>query len=51
MLRQRGHKGSLVLGVRREEGVFLSHAWVEHQGCPVNDRADISEDFRVIDRI
>lgn len=35
----------LRVGVRLADGNFAAHAWVESDGQPVNDRADIGQDF------
>ena len=37
LLHARGIDSQLRIGVRRREGVFEAHAWVEYQGVPVND--------------
>ena len=40
---------ALRVGVRREAGALLAHAWVEHRGRPVNDAADIASRFAPFD--
>lgn len=37
LLRRRGITADLVLGVRTIMGPFEAHAWVEHEGRPLND--------------
>ena len=37
MLAPRGLSTELKLGVRRENGRFLAHAWVEWRGRAIND--------------
>ena len=39
----------LCIGVRFDDGELKAHAWVEHHGRPVNDSADIAEQFNPID--
>lgn len=51
MLRQRGVPATLVIGIRRQEQHLSSHAWVEHRGLPVNERAEVCAGFTVIDKI
>jgi len=43
----RGH-GTLRIGVRADRGCVEAHAWVEWEGAPLNDRADIGEQFAVL---
>lgn len=45
MLRQRGVSGNLRIGVRLLSGALSAHAWVECDGVPVNDRADVATEF------
>ena len=45
LLRRRGIDSPLRIGVRLAEGTFDAHAWVEHDGIPINDRHDVSTDF------
>lgn len=45
LLRQQGIQADLRLGVRRNDGSFEAHAWVEVAGQPINDAPDIAEDF------
>lgn len=45
LLRRQGIASELRIGVRKEQGRFEAHAWVEREGVALNDRADISQDF------
>jgi len=49
MLRRHGSSAELHLGVRRNHGEFIAHAWVEANGRVVNDAPDISEQFTPLD--
>lgn len=45
-LRRRGLSGELRIGVRRDEAGSLDfHAWVEHEGVPINDRWDVRQRY------
>jgi hypothetical protein len=48
LLRRYGWRGQLVLGVQILP--FLSHAWVEIEGCVVNDKSYMPEIFQVLER-
>ncbi|MCM2253922.1 MAG: lasso peptide biosynthesis B2 protein [Ramlibacter sp.] len=48
-LRRRKIASRLRIGVRMAGGEFKAHAWVEHGAVPVNDRADIAQEFLPID--
>lgn len=45
LLRRRGVRGQLRIGVRRIESGLAAHAWVEVDDMPVNDQADIGARF------
>jgi len=45
LLRRQGINSRLRLGVRKAGGSLLAHAWVEHQGRPLNERADVAKHF------
>lgn len=45
LLWRRGVESQLRIGVRLTKGVLDAHAWVECDGIPVNDRADVSTQF------
>lgn len=49
LLAGRGVDHSLRIGVRTENGQLHAHAWVEVNGMPINDRADIAQGFAVFD--
>lgn len=49
LLRRRGIRAELRLGVRRILGPLESHAWVEHEGEPLNDTADVRRIFEPLD--
>jgi hypothetical protein len=49
LLRRRGVYCQLRIGVRMNEGALEAHAWVEHDGIPVNDRPDVSDHFPAFD--
>jgi hypothetical protein len=45
LLRRRGILGDLRIGVRKTEGEFQAHAWLEYQGKVVNDVAEIARQY------
>jgi hypothetical protein len=45
LLRRHGVASELRIGVKLNAGTLLAHAWVECGGHPVNDRADIADEF------
>jgi hypothetical protein len=45
LLRRRGVRCELRIGVRLAESALEAHAWVEHAGVPVNDRPDVGDHF------
>lgn len=47
-LRRHGHPAELRLGLRRDNGRTLGHAWVEVEGTVVGDRADFVRSFVVL---
>jgi Transglutaminase-like superfamily len=49
LLRRQGVASELRIGVQLRDGVFRAHAWVERDGVPVNDRADVAADFAPFD--
>jgi hypothetical protein len=51
LLRRRGIDGELRIGVRKVDGQFQAHAWVEYRGAVLNDRADVSQRFSSFDRV
>ena len=50
LLGRRGVRSELRIGVRMIEGGIESHAWVEHEGRPINDTSGTSARFAVFDR-
>jgi len=48
MLRRHGVSAQLVIGAQQVP--FRAHAWVEVNGCVVNDKADIATLYDVLDR-
>ena len=49
LLRRRGVSSELRIGVNLSSGSLKAHAWVECAGHPVNDRADIADEFKPFD--
>lgn len=49
MLRRRGVECHLRFGVRRREGAFEAHAWVEHAGAVINDLPMTAAEYRRLD--
>ena len=45
MLQRRGVHSDLRIGVHLARGTLFAHAWVECDGVPVNDRAEIATEF------
>jgi hypothetical protein len=45
LLRWRKIDGDLHLGVRKDQGNFEAHAWVELNGTVLNDAEDVRERF------
>jgi hypothetical protein len=45
LLHQQRIRADLRIGVRRNEGSFEAHAWVEIAGQPINDAPGIANDF------
>lgn len=45
LIRFQGVETTLRIGVRREQQVFLAHAWIEYQNLVLNDRADVDQQF------
>ncbi|MBD1855910.1 MULTISPECIES: lasso peptide biosynthesis B2 protein [Leptolyngbya] len=49
LLRCQGIASELRIGVRREQGEFQAHAWVECQGKILNDIPDVHQSFAAFD--
>ena len=45
ILRRHGIESQLRLGVRKVAGHFEAHAWLEHQGEPLMEPADVQQRF------
>jgi hypothetical protein len=50
LLRRQGLAGELHIGVRPEASRLEAHAWVEFQGQPLNDGADVGRRFAPFSR-
>lgn len=50
LLRRQGIPSEMRIGVRAEPGQLLAHAWVEHQGQPLNDTLLVRDRYAVFDR-
>ena len=46
LLRRQGIAADLRVGVRKVAGALEAHAWVEHNGQPLNDGIDVHERFQ-----
>lgn len=51
LLGRHGVAAELRIGVSRAGGAFAAHAWVEYQGVPVNDTADVADRFAPFDTL
>ena len=51
LLKRHGLQGQLRLGVRKAGSQLEAHAWVEHQGRPLMEPADVSRAFVPFDPI
>lgn len=49
LLRRRGLAGQLRLGVRKHEGRFEAHAWIEHEGAALMEPARLHSRFAAFD--
>jgi len=47
LLRRRGVAAKIRIGVRKDQGTLQAHAWVEHNGQPLNDTQDVSARYAV----
>ncbi|MBE9227079.1 lasso peptide biosynthesis B2 protein [Phormidium sp. LEGE 05292] len=45
LLRRQGMESVLRIGVRKQQENLAAHAWVECQGCVLNDRSDVDRLF------
>jgi hypothetical protein len=51
LLRRRGIPAELRIGVRKEQGEFQAHAWVEHLGQTLNDGKGVAAIYSAFDRV
>lgn len=49
LLRCQGIVSELRIGVRREQGEFQAHAWVEYQGIVLNDTPNVRQHFAMFE--
>jgi len=47
LLRRRGIETELRIGYRKRDGKIEGHAWLEHDGAPVNDEAEVLRSYTV----
>lgn len=45
LLRRQGIVSDLRIGVRKTDGEFQAHAWLEHQGQALNDAEDVGASY------
>ncbi|BAS57119.1 hypothetical protein NIES2135_35290 [Leptolyngbya boryana NIES-2135] len=45
LLRYRGVETTLQIGVRRQQQLFLAHAWIEFENLVLNDHPDVAHQF------
>lgn len=50
ILHRAGIDAELRLGVRKHHGRLEAHAWIEHEGTPLMERADVGLRFAAFDR-
>ena len=50
LLRRRGLRSELRIGVRFDDGRLDAHAWLESGGTPIDEAPDIASRFAVFDR-
>jgi hypothetical protein len=50
LLRHQGITSELRIGVRKEPGQFLAHAWVEFMGHPLNERGDVRQQYTAFEK-
>ncbi len=46
LLRRQGDEADLRIGVRRDAGRLLAHAWIEQAGAPIGEPADVDRRFQ-----
>jgi hypothetical protein len=47
LLRRRGVETELRIGYRKRDGKIEGHAWLEHDGAPVNEEAEVLQTYTV----
>jgi hypothetical protein len=50
LLRKQGIATQLRIGVRKMDGKFEAHAWVEHEGVAVHQPGEIHQHYAAFDR-
>ena len=50
LLRRKGIETDLRIGARSLKGAFDAHAWLEHQGRPINDTEGVAERYPAFDK-
>jgi hypothetical protein len=50
LLLEQGIPAVLRIGVRKESGEFAAHAWVEHQGVALNQKAEMHRHYAAFER-
>lgn len=50
LLRRQGIESQLRFGARKNARRMEAHAWVEFEGTPLNDSADVGERFKPFER-
>lgn len=50
LLSRQGISSELRIGVRREEGHFEAHAWIEYEGVALNEYTDLCDRYSAFDR-
>ncbi|MBC6417778.1 MAG: lasso peptide biosynthesis B2 protein [Prochloron sp. SP5CPC1] len=51
LLRRQGVSSELRIGVRRQEGEFQSHAWIEFGNIVLNDRSNVRQQYTVFKQL
>lgn len=50
ILMRRGVTTEIRIGYRKREGLAEGHAWLEHQGKPINEAEDVTATYVLFDR-
>lgn len=51
LLQRQGINSELRIGVRKDEGDFTAHAWVEYQGMVLSDRQNVGQHYTVFNSL